>query len=376
MRKQEQYMEDVYQYHKDMLEKQDEKMKNPKYIKYLRYKDMMILFIKAVLIIGIIAIVCFIFSCLFKAMGALKRSVTAEIIDQLELNYKGRFTVAATQNEKESYDGEFRIKDSNGIIFTVYKEKSDNTNDYEEYLTKKYVSEYLSKKQISGFVASEEFTEGNKANFFKYTYGKKVNSFFEIDDAVNEMFDLNAYIVKKAEKVLKRGAFRLHATIYLNDFSYDVAYYDKKYADECKYTAKCKYIEYLHDNGYNDDALFEYEDGEYYRPYNIKITVNEKETKAIATYHYDDKKYYFCFVDIADDVPVLERVGKFKNGAINSITYNGNEYLFGAKGYEIEGSKLPYTWNVELLESFFDVDTKIDYDNKVLILNFKNPEQN
>ena len=105
---------------------------------------MMILFIKAVLIIGIIAIVCFIFSCLFKAMGALKRSVTAEIIDQLELNYKGRFTVAATQNEKESYDGEFRIKDSNGIIFTVYKEKSNNKKDYEEYLTKKYAPETMS----------------------------------------------------------------------------------------------------------------------------------------------------------------------------------------------------------------------------------------
>lgn len=375
MRKQEQYMEDVYQYHKDILEKQNEKMKNPKYIKYLKYKDMAVLFIKALLIVGIIAVVCFIFSCLFKAMGALKRSVTAEIIDQLKLDYKGRFTVAETQNEKESYDGEFKIKDGNGIVFTVYKEKSGNINDYEEYLTQKYVAEYISKKPISGFVDSGDFVESNAANFFKYTYGKRVNSFFEIDDAINEMFDLNAYINKKAEKVLKHGVFQLHATIYVNDFSYDITYYDKRNASVCKYTAKCKYIEYLHDNEYDEGALFEYEDEEYYRPYSISITINEKETNATATYHYDDKKYYFNFVNIADDVPVLERVGKLKNGAISSIVYNGKEYLFGAKGFEIEGNKLPYTWDVELLEKFFDIDIKIDYDKRVLNLNFRNSEQ-
>lgn len=66
MKRQEQYMDDVYQYHKELEERKNEKMKDPKYFKYLRYKNIFVKCIKLLLILWIIRICFFIFECLLK----------------------------------------------------------------------------------------------------------------------------------------------------------------------------------------------------------------------------------------------------------------------------------------------------------------------
>lgn len=375
MRKQEQYIEDVYQYYKETVEKKNEKMKELKYVKFLKYKTIFIKTIKFILIALIVAICCFIFSCLFRAVGALKEKVTVEVTDQIRLQYRGNFSVVDTKNQKESFDGLYKVKDDNGIIFTVYKEKGNNINDYDDYLTEKYVLEYVSKKYIDGLVSEKQVITQNGANFLKYVYGKRIENFSKIDDAVIELLELNEYIRKQSSKVMKRSSLELQANIYIGDFSYSINKYDKKYMEQCQYEVKCNYVEYAHNNSIEDEYLSEYAYTEYYKPSSISINVNGIETKATANYNYDEKKYYFNFVNIVDYIPAIESVTKSNDGGICSIVYKGKEYYFGTTKLEIEGNHIPYTWNTDLFTDFFDAEIEFDFDNKLLKINFKTLEQ-
>lgn len=375
MRKQEEYIEDVYQYYKETLEKKNEKMQDLKYVKLLKYKNIFVLTVKAILIALIVVICCFIFSCLFKAMSVLKEKVTVEVTNQVRLQYRGNFTVVDTKNEKETFDGEYKVKDDNDIVFTVYKERGNNVNDYDEYLIQKYVSEYVSKKSIDGLVSEEQSRTQNGVTFFKYVYGKRIENFSKIDDAVIELIDLNEYIRKQSSKILKKGYLTLQANIYIGDFSCSIDKYDKKYMEQCQYKVKCNYVEYAHNNNVDDEYLSEYSYKEYYRPSSININVNGIATETTADYQYDKKIYYFNFVDIVNYIPVIESVTRSDNGGITSMVYKEKEYYFGTNKLEFEGDNVPYTWTTDLLEDFFDVEIEFDYDNKLLNFNFKSLEQ-
>ena len=62
MRKQEEYIEDVYQYYKETLEKKNEKMQDLKYVKLLKYKNIFVLTVQAMLIALSVLTCWFLFS--------------------------------------------------------------------------------------------------------------------------------------------------------------------------------------------------------------------------------------------------------------------------------------------------------------------------
>lgn len=372
MREQDKYIDEVYKYYKEMKHKQNERVNNPKYEKIFRMKLIIEKCVKIFLLLGIFAIIFITTAKIKETIDLLNGNNFAvyDVITQLRNEYNGKFKIISKTSSSNSSDGEFKVMDQNNIVFTTYKTGGSNTNDYVDYLIQNWFLEYIEKKPNDKFVYSGDY-ENNESGLFKFTFGEKIEKYYEIDQAVKDLVRLNEYIGKKFNKVVKGKERTWKTCLFINSYTCTIKESDKNNVDSCIYKAKLDYVEYLHDNNLKDRYMLNGEFEKMYKPAKVKIYINGAETQVFASYDYEKMTYKVYFEELAEMIPTIDSITKSKDGSIHSITYNGIEMLFDKNVREVKKNKLPYLWELQLFEDLLNAEVELNYDEKKVYLVFK-----
>lgn len=275
--------------------------------------------------------------------------------------------------------GFYCFEDENGIVFNAYKSKSNLKTDYDQYLIRKYVQEYIEKENKTNVVCKEEFYKYNGNDFFKFSFGIKINSYSQIEESVRELVEINKYINKRAKDIFTSATMPVpiyYPEIYLNEFigeiGHDIEYYDAEY-----YTKKVKidYINYLYKNNVEDANVSKEDMVNYYKPeqlvvYNngkkIKINRSNRDIEVFASYRIKKNDYCIQLHFIIESIEAVDNYEINNVGQLVSFVCNGKKYILDSDlnmKSEIKGNKVPYEWTASNLVEFFGGNVEYDYEN-------------
>lgn len=304
---------------------------------------------------------------------------TYNVAEQLEYMYHGKFVIISPTFNKEDMvtpNGLYMVKDEkNDITFRAYKQGNILITDYDQYLYKKYVLEYIEKNNIDFLYYEDTKQQNVNEELYWFKFGMKIESFDEIQDAVEKIMKLCQYINQKAKQHFDFEAIQYKPVIILNDFegymSSDVTYYTSSY-----YTNKIKteYVIYVEENHITDEDITNEIKTQFYKPGNMKLIVNGiKCVTEIGNHTIDVNPLYDYFIsdysvnfgNIIDKLNCLEEYEVASTGKLQSIQYKGKIYQFDNIN-EITNKKIPYRWSMSMIKDFFGADIIYDYDNKTI----------
>lgn len=310
---------------------------------------------------------------------------TYNIVEQLDYMYNGDFTIVSPivdENSTVTPNGLYIIKDNkNNIEFNAYKKGSNLITDYDQYLYKKYILEYLEKNKIEHIYYEDSKQENTNEDLYEIKFGIAIDSFDDIDDAVEQLMKLCKFVNKKVSKHLDFESIKYMPTIKLNDFegylSQDVTYYDSSY-----YISKIKteYVNFIKNNDINDEKITKDIIKLFYKPKDLRLIVDGvKCVKNVGSstidvainYDYIKKDYMTNFSNIIDKLNCLKEYKREYNGKLSYINYKGSLYYFD-NIQKIIGNKIPYEWTMKMIQDFFDAEIIYDLDNKTIYINTGN----
>lgn len=342
--------------------------------------------IKIFNIIRHLVIAFIVFICIYPIFKEAKEYkdvfFTYNIVEQLDYMYNGDFTIVSPivdENNRVTPNGLYIIKDNkNNIEFNAYKRGSNLITDYDQYLYKKYILEYLEKNKIEHIYYEDSKQENTNEDLYAIKFGIAIDSFDDIDNAVEQLMKLCKFVNKKVSKHLDFESIKYMPIIKLNDFegylSQDVTYYDSAY-----YISKIKteYVNFIKSNNINDEKITKDIFEQFYKPKDLRLIVDGvkcvknvgSSTIAVAiNYDYMKQDYTTNFGNIIDKLNCLEEYKRGYNGKLIYINYKGRLYYFD-NIQKITRNKIPYEWTMKMIEEFFDAEITYDLDNKTIYIN-------
>lgn len=311
---------------------------------------------------------------------------TYNIMEQLDYYYKDKFIILYPEDidlkSNLTPNGKYIIKNKDGIEFTAYKDGSILHTDYVEKLCKKYFDEYAQEYDDVNVECLELVENYRGAELYKFAIEMQLVSFDNINDNVRGLNKLINYINKKVEKNINHTNFSYNILFKLNDFEEECSIsYDSFKSENISEKLKIDYVNYLKDNAIFDENVDDLNMGKYYKPSRLNVYLNvgddienikNYKLEISANYDVNFGDYRLSMVRIVSKFNNIEKCEAKLDGSIMNFTYKGKKYKFSGEAYgmtEIKGEKVPYEWNIEMIEKFFDVEVLYDLDNKRVIIN-------
>lgn len=351
----EQSREEALKMYQKQMERTRQKKEDVAHQNRIKWKKITTFAIKKIAIgIGVVLGIFLIFSIL----GGLKKDTTLDLIEQLQIRYRGKFTIVSS-SVNDIGNGYYEVQDENGITFSAIKNGTSQNNDYREHLLKQYLQEYTANHTISHFY--QEDATGS-SNFYRCIYGVRLQSYSELEQAIRDLYELQAWLGTKEKQVLKKDHFYCQAEIALGDFKGQMS--QSYYEDVEDYIFDCKnqYLQYLHEKQITDQEVTEQEIATYFRPKTLSILVTGIEPaitlEEAAIYQVKQKDYVVWNVDLEPLWKAKGTLHTFTN-AITSFEYQGVEYRFTDQT-NLAKHELSNYIAIRDLASLFAM--KVDYD--------------
>lgn len=336
-----------------------------------------------------ICLICFIISLPIIAIKI--RDDNINILNYINENYTGSFTIVSKSEDKRGI--EYIIKDKDGVEFEAFKSKKIPTlnrhDNYIHVLIGKFANEYLDKNPIENVVVSDSQYLSVSHMFNKKTINLNLNSYLNIEDAVNTLYTLNSYVINKLYKYVN-GNHYFASYIVLNDIKLPVN--TTSTIEQNIYNCKVDYVTGMQFKELRDNDVTENDIALYWRPSSLVTLYNGKairikglmgSTSSVSYYDnsLNDKQYHINIKETVSNIPgvsdvsiVTSSVGLMTTDDIVHFKYKDKEYVF----YKRYLSKWP---NAEIFptylsesefKEFFNANIERNYSVGALYITFNN----
>lgn len=299
------------------------------------------------------------------------KNLTFNILDKIQYNFNGEFEVIAPTidiTKDVTPNVLYKIKDKNGIIFTVHRDKQFISTDYDQYLYKMYLMDYMKVNDSENIKYEDLKIERVGGEYYSLKFGVKISSYSNLDEELNKVYDLIKYIDSRAKRDFKNYDIYFDTEIYLNHFTdkikHTIFLYDTEYNSN---KLKIDYINYLVENKIMDVDVPKEDFDKYYRPSKMVLIMNGNTITDNVSFYFYTMSYAVPFTRIISSIKCIDNYVLKKDGELYSFSYKNKDYYYDSGlNQQIKGNKVSGYWSMKMLQEFFNAEVNYDYDNKTI----------